>query len=109
MFPFRFFPTRPSTRSSSRRFSAARSGTTCAWKPSANKGDIRTTWIGETPVIVTRDDDGAVHAMVNRCAHKGALVCLKDHDNRELAHLRVPRLELRARRQAEERGVSEKA
>ncbi len=46
-------------------------------------GDIRTTWIGETPVIVTRDQDGRVHAMVNRCAHKGALVCLKDRDNKE--------------------------
>ncbi|MES2184103.1 MAG: SRPBCC family protein [Pseudomonadota bacterium] len=49
----------------------------------AQGGDIRTTWIGETPVIVTRDQQGAVHAMVNRCAHKGALVCLKDHDNRQ--------------------------
>jgi anthranilate 1,2-dioxygenase large subunit len=49
----------------------------------AREGDIRTTWIGETPVIVTRDHQGAIHAMVNRCAHKGALVCLKDRDNRE--------------------------
>ena len=49
----------------------------------AKKGDIRTTWVGETPVIVTRDENGEVHAMVNRCAHKGALVCLKDHDNRQ--------------------------
>jgi hypothetical protein len=35
----------------------------------------------ETPVIVTRDKDGNIHAMVNRCAHKGALVCLKRRDN----------------------------
>ena len=42
-----------------------------------NKGDIRTTWVGDTPIIVTRDEDGQVHAMINRCAHKGALVCLK--------------------------------
>ncbi|UHL62710.1 Rieske 2Fe-2S domain-containing protein [Paralcaligenes sp. KSB-10] len=47
----------------------------------AHKGDIRTTWLGETPIIVTRDDNGEIHAMINRCAHKGALVCLKDHDN----------------------------
>jgi phenylpropionate dioxygenase-like ring-hydroxylating dioxygenase large terminal subunit len=44
-------------------------------------GDYRTTVIGETPVIVTRDHDGKIHAMVNRCAHKGALVCLKKQDN----------------------------
>jgi hypothetical protein len=37
--------------------------------------------VGETPVIVTRDRDGKVHAMVNRCAHKGTLVCLKKKDN----------------------------
>lgn len=45
-------------------------------------GDIKTTWLGDTPIVVTRDEGGAVHAMVNRCAHKGALVCLKDRDNR---------------------------
>jgi anthranilate 1,2-dioxygenase large subunit len=46
-----------------------------------NPGDYRTTTVGETPVVVTRDRDGAIHAMVNRCAHKGALVCLKKKDN----------------------------
>ncbi|WP_426440629.1 Rieske 2Fe-2S domain-containing protein [Bradyrhizobium genosp. P] len=46
-----------------------------------NVGDYRATTVGETPVIVTRDRDGKVHAMVNRCAHKGALVCLKRKDN----------------------------
>lgn len=48
-----------------------------------NPGDIRTTWIGDTPIIVTRDLDGKIHGMVNRCAHKGALVCLKDRDNKK--------------------------
>ena len=47
----------------------------------AKPGDIRTSWVGETPVIVTRDAAGTVHALVNRCAHKGALVCLKERDN----------------------------
>lgn len=46
-----------------------------------NAGDYRTTTVGETPVVITRDRDGKVHAMVNRCAHKGALVCLKKKDN----------------------------
>ncbi len=40
-------------------------------------GDYLTTFLGETPVIVTRGDDGEIHAMVNRCAHRGNLVCLK--------------------------------
>jgi anthranilate 1,2-dioxygenase large subunit len=46
-----------------------------------NGGDTKTTSVGETPVIVTRDMEGNIHAMVNRCAHKGALVCLKKRDN----------------------------
>jgi anthranilate 1,2-dioxygenase large subunit len=36
-----------------------------------NVGDCNTTSIGETAVIVTRDKEGNIHAMVNRCAHKG--------------------------------------
>ena len=39
-----------------------------------NPGDFRTTMIGETPIIVNRAKDGSIHALVNRCAHKGALV-----------------------------------
>src|SRR5487761_628725 len=46
-----------------------------------NPGDYRTTTVGETPVIVIRGHDGNINAMVNRCAHKGALVCLKKSDN----------------------------
>ncbi|HEX3535336.1 MAG TPA: Rieske 2Fe-2S domain-containing protein [Stellaceae bacterium] len=40
-------------------------------------GDYLTTFLGETPVVVTRGEDGQIHAMVNRCAHRGNLVCLK--------------------------------
>ena len=42
-----------------------------------NPGDYKTTFLGETPIIVTRGEDGQIHAMVNRCAHRGNLVCLK--------------------------------
>lgn len=37
-------------------------------------GDFKTTWVGDTPVVVNREDDGSVHAFVNRCAHRGAVV-----------------------------------
>jgi len=40
-------------------------------------GDYLTTFLGETPIIVTRGHDGEIHAMLNRCAHRGNLVCLK--------------------------------
>ena len=29
------------------------------------------------PVVVTRDAKGALHAWENRCAHRGALVCMQ--------------------------------
>jgi anthranilate 1,2-dioxygenase large subunit len=38
-------------------------------------GDFKATFVGDTPVVVTRDAQGALHAWVNRCAHRGALVC----------------------------------
>ena len=40
-----------------------------------NAGDFVSTFVGDTPVVVTRDAAGAIHAWVNRCAHRGALVC----------------------------------
>lgn len=39
-------------------------------------GDFRTTKIGDTPIVVTRDHDGEIYAFENRCAHRGALICL---------------------------------
>lgn len=36
-----------------------------------------TATIGEIPVIVSKDRLGNIHALVNRCAHKGALVQLQ--------------------------------
>jgi len=38
----------------------------------------RTSFLGDMPVVVTRDKDGAVHAFENRCAHRGALLCHKE-------------------------------
>ena len=46
-----------------------------------NAGDFRTTWLGETPVVYNRDDDGQIYAFVNRCAHRGATVCRELYGN----------------------------
>jgi len=47
-----------------------------------NPGDFKSTFIGDTPVVVSRDKDGSLHAFVNRCAHRGALVCREMKGNR---------------------------
>ena len=44
-------------------------------------GDYRTTWIGDSPVVVTRAQDGTIHAFVNRCAHRGAQIVRRTHGN----------------------------
>ena len=37
-------------------------------------GSYKTTWIGEQSVLLTRGEDGTLHAMLNRCAHRGNMV-----------------------------------
>ncbi|CAL8477008.1 aromatic ring-hydroxylating dioxygenase subunit alpha [Caballeronia sp. S22] len=46
-----------------------------------SSGDFRSTFVGDAPVVVTRDTDGELYAFENRCAHRGAMVCLEDHGN----------------------------
>ena len=65
----------------------------------AKAGDFRTTFVGEMPVIVVRGDDGEVHAFENRCAHRGALICLEDGGSAKDFSLRLSRLALRPARQ----------
>ena len=66
-----------------------------------NPGDFRTTWVGETPVVVNRDREGAVHAFVNRCAHRGGLVRRETLRQRQRARLHLSPMVLRARRAAD--------
>ncbi len=40
-------------------------------------GSYRTTHVGDTPVVVVKDDDGEIYAFENRCAHRGALIALE--------------------------------
>ena len=54
----------------------------CLESEVANAGDFRTTFVGVMPVIVARSAEGSVHAFENRCAHRGALICLDDAGNR---------------------------
>ncbi|MBM3509280.1 MAG: Rieske 2Fe-2S domain-containing protein [Alphaproteobacteria bacterium] len=44
-------------------------------------GDFRTSVIGDTPVVFNRGTDGKVHAFVNRCAHRGALLRREAYGN----------------------------
>jgi fatty-acyl-CoA synthase len=51
-------------------------------------GDYRRKQLGLQPVVLTRDDAGRVHVVLNRCAHLGNLIC---HENRGNAKaLRCP-------------------
>ena len=44
-------------------------------------GDFKATFVGEMPVVVARDLQGALRCFENRCAHRGALLCLKNRGN----------------------------
>lgn len=35
-----------------------------------------TTQVGDTPIVVARSENGEIRAFINRCRHKGALVCV---------------------------------
>src|SRR5258706_9626775 len=45
-------------------------------------GDYITTFVGDTSVIMIRTEDGRINALVNRCAHKGTIVCYEQRGNK---------------------------
>jgi anthranilate 1,2-dioxygenase large subunit len=47
-------------------------------------GDYKSTFIGDTPVVMTRADDGTLAAWVNRCSHRGAMVCRQKRGNAKM-------------------------
>ena len=44
-------------------------------------GDYKTTFLGDIPIVVVRGADGVVRGFENRCAHRGALLCLERFGN----------------------------
>lgn len=46
-----------------------------------NPGDYKATTVGDVPVVVVRAKDGTINAFENRCAHRGALLCLEKFGN----------------------------
>ena len=38
-------------------------------------GDFKTSYIGRRPVIVTRGHDNQIYVMLNRCRHRGSVLC----------------------------------
>ena len=41
----------------------------------ANVGDFQRRQVGRQPVIMVRSHDGSIRVLMNRCRHRGALVC----------------------------------
>jgi phenylpropionate dioxygenase-like ring-hydroxylating dioxygenase large terminal subunit len=44
-------------------------------------GDFVTRPLGTQPVIMVRGSEGEVAVMLNRCMHRGTMVCALDHGN----------------------------
>jgi nitrite reductase/ring-hydroxylating ferredoxin subunit len=47
----------------------------------AETGDYKVADIGATKVILTRTEDGVIHAVQNRCSHRGATICQDERGN----------------------------
>ena len=47
----------------------------------AESGDYKTVPIGTQPAIMTRDEDGDIHVVMNRCMHRGSTICQEARGN----------------------------
>jgi nitrite reductase/ring-hydroxylating ferredoxin subunit len=47
----------------------------------AAPGDFKTIPIGTQPAIMTRDENGDLHVLMNRCMHRAATVCQEERGN----------------------------
>ena len=47
----------------------------------AEPGDYRTKQMGRYPVIMVRDEDGEINLLLNRCVHRGNIVCQNEQGN----------------------------
>ncbi|MGO4917222.1 benzoate 1,2-dioxygenase large subunit [Pseudogemmobacter sp. W21_MBD1_M6] len=47
-----------------------------------NNNDYFTTHMGRTPIVITRDKTGELHALVNSCSHRGAMLCRFKRQNK---------------------------
>lgn len=47
-----------------------------------NVSDYFTTYIGRQPIVISRDKNGELHALITACAHRGAMLCRRKTDNR---------------------------
>lgn len=45
-------------------------------------GDYYTLFMGRQPVVITRDKQGELHALLNTCSHRGATLCRKKRGNK---------------------------
>lgn len=47
-----------------------------------NVGDYFTTYIGRQPIVISRNKEGQLNALINACSHRGAMLCRRKTDNR---------------------------